>query len=348
MRRPHRPALLALAAATLGGLVACGGEPVPALPALGIDPQRVAVAGLSSGAFMATQVHVALNSRIHGAALVAGGPYGCAAGSLETALGPCMVAAPQLPDGGALAARATAEASRGRIDPLAGFDDDRVLVLHGAKDTTVAPALAQVTAAFYRATAGRRLATLVVDDARAFGHGLPVAGAGAPCEAPASPWLLDCGFDAAGRIVDVLFPTASEGGEGTAAPAEPGTAGGQLLRFDQTGLAPKGAEGLAGTGYLYVPTACADGGCGALVVFHGCQQDAESVGEAFVREAGFNRWADARGLVVVYPQARSSYVPLNPKACWDWWGYGGADYDTREGGQVRFVAALLDRLGEAR
>ena len=38
------------------------------------------------------------------AALVAGGPYGCAEGKLDVALGPCMKAEPTVPDAARLAA----------------------------------------------------------------------------------------------------------------------------------------------------------------------------------------------------------------------------------------------------
>ena len=71
----------------------------------------------------------------------------------------------------------------------------------------------------------------------------------------------------------------------------------------------------------------------------------DKVGEAFVRDAGFNRWADVHRVAVLYPQVRSSYLPLNPKACWDWWGYTGEAYDTRDGAQLRWLAAALTALG---
>lgn len=325
--------------------MACSGERAPPLAAITLDPQRVAVAGLSSGAYMATQVHVALNSRLHGAALIAGGPYGCAQGALDTALGPCMTAQPAAPDVEALAEAADQKARDARIDPFTAFAGDRVWVLHGAKDATVAPALARATADLYRTLGGDAIA-VQLDDQRAFGHGLPTLDTGAPCDAPASPWLLRCGIDAAGEAMRALF--AADEGDGEPQASAPSTADGALSRFDQRALAPDDAAGLAEYGYVYTPKACADGACGALVVFHGCQQNAEMVGETFVREAGFNRWADVHRVVVVYPQTQSSYMPLNPKACWDWWGYGGADYDTRQGGQVRFVAAVLDRLAGAR
>jgi poly(3-hydroxybutyrate) depolymerase len=340
MARNLRLRPFAVAVATLGGVVACGGERAPPLAAIDLDAERVGVAGLSSGAAMATQVHVALNARIHGAALVAGVPYGCAQGLLETALGPCMSAQPQVPEAATLAKAVRQHAADGAIDPLAAFAGDRVLVLHGAKDGTVSPALAPVSAALYRELGGDTL-SVTLDDQRSFAHGLPTLGGPAPCEAAASPWLLDCGIDGAGLAMRSLFGSDADGDAGA-------TATGTLAPFDQTELVPEGASGLADTGFVYTPAACADGRCGALVLFHGCQQNVESVGEAFVRDAGFNRWADRYGVVVVYPQAQSSYVPLNPKACWDWWGYGGADYDLKSGGQVRFVAAILDRLGAAR
>jgi len=337
----HRRPLALLLAMAVGGLAGCGSQPAPPLAAITLDASRVAVAGVSSGAYMATQVHVALNARVHGAVLVAGGPYGCAQGQLETALGPCMTAQPAPPDAAALVASATQRAADGTIDPLAAFAGDRVLVLHGKDDATVAPSLAPITATVLGELSGNA-ATVTLDDQRPFGHGWPTRDAGVPCGQPGSPWLLDCDIDAAGDAMTAMF--AAGGAPAEAAPIADGT----LARFDQRELASDGAVGLADQGFVYTPKACATGSCGALVVFHGCQQNEENVGEAFVREAGFNRWADVHRVVVVYPQTQSSYVPLNPKACWDWWGYGGADYDLKTGGQVRFVAAVLDRLAGTR
>jgi len=64
-----------------------------------------------------------------------------------------------------------------------------------------------------------------------------------------------------------------------------------------------------------------------------------------VRGAGFNEWAETNGLVVLYPQSKSSRVaPMNPLGCWDWWGYTGEGYATRDGAQIKAVAAMVDRL----
>lgn len=328
------PAVFAVAALALAACAAPAPEP---LPKLAIDPQRVAVAGLSSGAYMATQAHLALSDRFVGAALVAGGPYGCAGGELEVALGPCMTAQPAPPDVAALATRARERAAAGDIAPLAGLAGDHVYVLHGKADAVVAAPVSRAAADLYAALS----AGVVVqyDGERDFPHLMPTVDQGVDCSTGGEPWLGRCGFDAAGEAMARLFGPAP-------APA-PAQADGVLRRFGQAAYAAEGADPLlADEGYLYLPRACAAGQpCGLLVAFHGCQQDAAKVGEAFVRDAGFNRWADVHQVAVLYPQARSSYLPLNPKACWDWWGYTGPDYDTRRGAQLRWLAAAMTALG---
>jgi poly(3-hydroxybutyrate) depolymerase len=362
-----RTATLAAAIALVAQLAGCAGEaPAPPLPALTIDPSRVAVAGLSSGAYMATQAHLALGERIHGAALIAGGPYGCAGGELGRALGPCMKAQPQPPDVELLAQRVRERAASGALAPLATLGGDRVLVLHGRADRLVAPALAAVTAALYRQLGAADDGASVqvrLDDSRDFGHTFPTLDTGSACLETVSPFLGKCGFDAAAAVFETLFAGADPGSarsvdagavalDDTPAPAAnalPGIdmAPGELRRFDQWPQWPDGADPqLADEGFLYVPARCAAGErCGLLAVFHGCEQNAESVGERFVRDAGFNRWADRYSVVVLYPQTRASFVPLNPKGCWDWWGFTGADYDTRGGAQIRWLDAALTALG---
>ena len=321
-----------MAAAVLLAASAQADEAAP-LPRLRVDPARVAVAGLSSGAYMATQVQLAYPEIFRGAAVVAGGPYGCADGQLNLALGSCMKGVPP-PDVDALVKRAEQRARSGELGSLDALSSSRVYLLHGRADAVVAPAVAAAGAAFYRklrdgvpALKGMQ----VVDDGqRDFGHNLPVAARGDDCGKSESPYLGHCGFDAAGAIFAHLY------GRAPRPAAEPK---GQLRTFDQDALRPGGADAfLADAGYIYLPPDCLAGKpCGLLVALHGCKQNAEAVGEAFVRDAGFNRWADAYDVAVLYPQTRASFAPLNPRACWDWWGYSGTNYDTRQGVQLRWL-----------
>jgi poly(3-hydroxybutyrate) depolymerase len=324
------PAVVALA------LSGCAGE-APPLPRLVVDPDRVAVVGMSSGAYMATQTHFAWSDRLRGAALVAGGPYGCAGGSLDVALGLCMTGQP---DASRLAGKVRERAADGAIAPVSGLAGDRVFVLHGKRDATVSASVSGASADVYAALADEAGGiALRRDGEREFGHVLPVAGDGVDCIAGGSPYLGACGFDAAGEVMAWLFGEAP-----SPAAAE---AAGPLISFNQDGLLANGEDAqLADRGHLYLPPACQAGEpCGVLVVFHGCQQNADAIGDVFARSAGFNRWADVHRVAVLYPQTRSSYLPLNPKACWDWWGYSGPDYDTRRGVQQRWLAAAMAALG---
>lgn len=321
-----------------GLLAGCGGEPAaPELPRLAIDQERIAVAGFSSGAAMAQQVHLAHSDRIAAAFLLSGPPYQCAAGSLDTALGRCTRQTDAPPEVAALAERVVERAADGRLAPLDGLTGDRVLVVHGTQDTLVGEQVARAAHDLYAALPNAASVKLSWDGAGAFAHVWPTAGTGGDCSATVPPYQAACGIDMAGVAMRGMF------GEPPRAVAE---AAGSLQRF-RTPIAADGSTGqLDDTLYVYRPAACTDShACGLVIVFHGCEQNIAAVGQAFVRDAGFNRWADAHDVVVLYPQVSASYVPLNPKACWDWWGYTGEDYDTRHGAQLRAVSRVAAALG---
>lgn len=326
---------------------ACGGgEAPPPLPRMQLDPARVAVAGISSGASMAQQVHLAFSDRITGAALLAGSPYGCAENSLRTALSRCIEAQSDAPAVTVLAARARMLAEQGKIAPLSGLDGDTVLVLRGTRDALVAAPVVRASLDIYRAleresrspwTAGMRLELQEGD----YAHLWPTLTAGGACDCTEAPYIGACNLDLAGTIMRTLFDIRGD----MVADVDP-IARGALLRFDQRALLSDDDAYLDDAGFLYRPPQCvSDTRCGLLIAFHGCEQNVGAVGDLFARDSGFNRWADVADVVVLYPQTRATYMPLNPKGCWDWWGYSGADYATRDGVQLRWLANLGEALG---
>ena len=334
-----------IAASTLLIAAGCGSQAAeqtakPALPALHADAARVAVVGISSGAAMAQQAHFAFSDKLAGAGLLAGPPFGCAEGDLNTALGRCMKGEPDKPDVAHLATQVRALATAGKIAPITGLSGDRVLVLHGSGDALVAEPVSQASYALYGEFAKEGVKVKAKwDGERAFAHTWPTQDAGNACDATESPFLGNCGFDAAGAMLQTIFGKPSRQ---PAAHAE-----GKLIAFDQRTYLSDGRDAqLADEGLIYVAPSCAEGkSCGVVYAFHGCDQNVASVGERFVQENGLNRWADAHDLAIVYPQARASFMPLNPKACWDWWGYTGPDYATRDGAQLRWLANLSAALG---
>ena len=118
------------------------------------------------------------------------------------------------------------------------------------------------------------------------------------------------------------------------------------MAFDQheftSGLLSS-ATGLSDTGYVYIPSSCqTDNGCRVHVVFHGCLQSATMLNETFVRHTGYNGWAEANNIVILYPQTTATV--LNPKACFDWWGYTGPAYASKIGLQNAAVMKMVHRL----
>jgi len=322
---------------------ACGAAvaPAPAAPdavagvtAPSIDAQRITVSGISAGGMMAHQLHVAYSDLFGGAAAIAGGPFGCADGSLATAMARCMASdAGGLPVA-ELADALRADAAAGRVAPLENLADDRVWLFHGSRDAVVAGGVSDALAELYAALLPAGNLRYVDDMAAA--HLFPTDGRGGDCGVSQPPFVGDCGFDAAGELLQFLYPglAAPRAAPGAPAPAE-------LTARDL----PGGPDaGLAATAWLYVPAACrrAGAGCALHLVLHGCAQSAQQVGSAFIERSGYLPWADANGIVLAFPQVEPAAA--NPYACWDWWGYTGSAYRFRTGRQMQVLAEWVATL----
>jgi hypothetical protein len=315
------------------------------------------ISGISSGAFMAVQFATAWSSVITGVGVVAGGPYWCAKAdaffglwtSLPNALGPCLSGPLDVND---FIAKADAKAASGAIDPLQFVSRQKVYIFHGYNDAVVAPAATDAAAAFYRHYLGEaNRGNLYYQTAVGAGHSLVIAqdspSAGLnKCNENKTPFIDACGHDQAGIILQHIYGPLNSPG--------PGPLTGTMKPFDQSIYTkPDGPTwlSLAGTGYVFVPAACEDGeACRVHIVLHGCEQNADGkVKRAFIDRAGYNAWADANRLIVLYPQTVASWYPWylwNPKACWDWWGYISLSdsYITKAGPQIKAIKAMLDAL----
>jgi poly(3-hydroxybutyrate) depolymerase len=304
------------------------------LAGYGADVSTFTVSGVSSGGYMAVQMHLAYSSRVRGVGALAAGPYYCARGSLWTAWGRCMSGTPEV-------SRSDIERfARDRmIDPLANLPKAQVWLFSGMQDRTVVPAVVEALAKQYALFGA---GPVLVKD-KAAGHAMVTESAGNACAATEPPFINDCDYDAAGELLRHLLGGLSP----------PSTAAGsRLVRFDQDPFAGGNARGIsmADDGFVYLPRACETEPCRVHVAFHGCRQGAETIDQRFVRDAGYNRWADTNRLIVLYPQviARWAWWVFNPRGCWDWWGYTGRDYATKEAPQMRAVLAMVQRLGEPR
>ena len=318
-------ATLAVLAAARHGLAA---EP---LPMLNVDLAQTTVSGLSSGAYMAGQFHVAYSAQVIGAGIVAGGPYGCAEGRLEVALERCMATGLGEPDPAALFAAAAKLVATGAIDPLTNLADDRVYVFSGTETTPCcrrSPPRSRRSTPWpvYRATALR------VEAAVPAGHGFATEDGPVACGTTAPPFVNDCDLDQAREILAFLHGPLQPAAATVPAP----------VAFDQSR-------------YLSRPIGAGHGRdrvglrAGGLPRRRGLPRphrlprlQAErrhGGGDAVTVGAGYNRWAETNRTVVLYPQAHATWS--NPNGCWDWWGYTGTAYATKAGAQMAAVHRML-------
>lgn len=319
------------------------------LPALNANIGETSVSGFSSGAAMAVQFATAWSSVVKGVGLVDGTPFWCAEAQegdsangymlpMLQATGPCLHGPP--PDPSKSIAKADGKASAREIDPTRYLARQKVYLFHGYNDAVIAKSVVDSIAAFYQHYADTPF-NLYYQTSIGAGSGLATANPVIKnkCEASVSPYINNCGYDQAGIILQHVY--------GALIPPNRGTLTGSVRRFSQQIYSKTSAVSLSldDTGYVFVPKDCADGNaCRVHIALHGCGQSAEDIGRLFIDSAGYNAWADANSIVVLYPQAEKSSP--NPNACWDWWSYLTHDdhYVTQAGQQIAAIKAMLDAL----
>jgi hypothetical protein len=338
-----------------------------------VQKGQSSVSGLSSGAFMTVQLHLAHSASFAGAGVVAGGPYR----GVETfrasatlaedayelnALQLCMAPlTPELAPQAQKSVQLAREAERDQmIDALSNLTRQRVYVFTGSSDTVVRSAVVAQTREMYRLLGVPDVQLAYSDDVPA-GHSLITDNPeDSPLSANQPPYLNNGGFMQSHRILNHIYP-------GLNAPAQRLT--GRLLRFDQTeffGNNPSAS--MARFGYAYIPKAVEDGESARVhVALHGCKQGYSFVnyvlgqadvanqppyGNRYITTTGYLSMADSNNLIVLFPQAAGSddNAAQNPDGCWDWWGYSSADpncpdYFSRNALQIRAIHSMLARLG---
>ena len=324
-------------------LAASSAFAVVPLPQLNIDKTQITVSGLSSGGFMANQLGIAYSSTFKGVGVFAGGPYMCAGHSHYTA---CMYNATI-----SASMRSAMQAdidnwSGGAIDAKAGIAGQKVYLFVGTSDTTVGPNPMNALQAQYGAN-GVPAANLEYVQRSGAAHVFPTdfdSSGNNACGSTASPYIANCGYDGAKAVLSKLYGTLNARNDAPAAS--------NYIEFDQTAFTSN--PGMAATGWLYVPARCAAGtACKLHVALHGCVQGTGSVGDKFVKNTGYSRWADTNDIVVLFPQAKvdntarataaSGSLP-NPNGCWDWIGWYGSNFAQKAGTQAAVLKAMVDRV----
>jgi len=331
------------------------------------------VSGLSSGAFMTVQLHLAHSSSFVGVGVIAGGPFRCAESYrgaallaedsyVQNALYICMnPLVPQTgPNAQRLAELARKSAAADEIDAIEHLADHRVYIFTGSKDEVVYSDVVERTRRFYELL-GVRPDRIAYHDHVPAGHSIITDNPeDSPLGANEPPYINHGGFMQSHDILRHMY--------GALEPPS-GHLSGRLCRFDQTeffGGAPRAS--MSEYGYAYVPRAVEEGAPARVhIALHGCKQgynyvnyvngrpDIRNVppyGNRYVTTTGYNHIADSNDIIVLYPQAQGTDdgETQNPDGCWDWWGYTSAnpqqpDYYSRNAIQIQAIHGMLSRLG---
>ncbi len=331
------------------------------------------VSGLSSGAFMTVQLHLAHSASFSGAGIIAGGPFRCAESYrggaalaedsyIENSLYICMnPLVPQTtPDAQRLADLANETAKASQIDAISNLAGDRVYIFTGSEDKVVYSDVVARTRLFYELL-GVEPADIVYDDSVPAGHSIITDNLeDSPLATNQPPYINNGGFMQSHDILRHIY--------GDLKPATERLSG-RLLRFDQTEFFGNEARAsMSQFGYAYVPRAVEEGAPARVhIALHGCKQGYNYVdyvngradianhppyGNRYITTTGYNYIADSNNIIVLYPQAQGTddESAQNPDGCWDWWGYTSPDprqpdYYSRDAIQIKAIHAMLSRLG---
>jgi len=297
------------------------------------------VSGISSGGYMAVQFHVAFSSSVSGAGIVAGGPYWCSQGNVAVALSECM-RDPSMISLDELYAATDYAAALKSIDPTSNLNGDQVYLFSGTQDQVVYPGVMRKLQEYYEHYISSD--DIVANFNLTCVHGMITNDWGSPCMQFGSPYINNCSFDLAGALLDQLYGPLKPAVAAVADNLE------MLKQSDFTpGHVPPQSFSMGPTAYVYYPSACSQAppsNCSRVhVAFHGCLQNIALIGDDYYTHAGYNSWAEANDIIVVYPQVQKT-DGLNPEGCWDWWGYAGADFATKFGLQMATVNNIVQAL----
>ncbi|HSV44888.1 MAG TPA: PHB depolymerase family esterase [Ramlibacter sp.] len=314
------------------------------LPAYNVDTSKTTVSGLSSGGFMANQLGIAYSATFKGVGVFAAGPYMCAGHSNYTA---CMynasISSAMLTT---MQNDINSWSTSGAIDDKSNIAGQQIYLFIGTSDTTVGqnPVTGLKTQYTNNGVPAANLEHVVRSGAS---HTFPTdfdSTGNNGCGSALSPYISNCSYDGAKAVLQKFYGTLNARNNAPAA--------GNYIEFNQGEFTSN--IGMASTGWAYVPADCASGSqCKVHVALHGCQQSTDKIGDKFVRNTGYSRWADTNSIIVLFPQTKTDNTShptaassnlANANACWDWIGWYGNNFAQKAGTQMAAIKAMVDRV----
>src|SRR5512137_931262 len=121
------------------------------LPSYGATLSETSISGVSSGAAMALQFHIAHSSIVKGAGIIAGIPYDCAEQSSNRATHNCMKPDSDSPPPDPVHFKGITDAlaRTGAVDDVTNLKKARVWLFSGKKDEVVLPPVMDAVRGYY-------------------------------------------------------------------------------------------------------------------------------------------------------------------------------------------------------
>ncbi|WP_293267842.1 poly(3-hydroxybutyrate) depolymerase [Neptunomonas sp.] len=325
------------------------------LPTMNALAEQTSVSGLSSGAYMAAQFHVAYSEKLVGAGIVAGGPWNCAStfsfmsplsNALTTCMDPCkytwfICPSAFFPVGKELASVAKQSGEAELIDTPDNLLDDQVYIFSGQSDRTVVTKVVDSTSDFYESI-GLNGNQIFYNKSVNAGHAFITNDAeDAACDVTQSPYINNCNIPQAERMLEHIY------GELNEAVTNPQ---GELLRFNQRSFFESELASMDDDAYVYIPQSCKTQQCRVHVALHGCRQGISIMNTTYIEQTGYMEVADSNNIIVLYPQVKRSNInPVNPRGCWDFWGYTSNNlppfnYAYKSAPQMQAINRMIERL----
>lgn len=289
---------------------------------------QFSVSGISSGASFAHQIHVAYSSSVIGAGIISGDVYYCSMGSYARWATACSVNAFLINTPSNIQA-AMNNAAQGLIDSTENLKNSNVYIFSGKLDNLISQPVVEKMLEFYE-NFQANATTMFNFTAQ---HAWITSNAGNPCWYLGSPYINNCGYDAAGAILNKLYSNLKP--KTSQIPSN-------LLEFDQSDYTDVWLAGLSTRGWIYIPTNCQVSKCSVHFSFHGCMMYYDLISDAFIKESGLNEWAESNNIIIIYPQTRpGSY---NPAGCWDVYGYTGPNFALKSSLQMSAIYAMSTKV----
>ncbi|CAF0812701.1 unnamed protein product [Rotaria sordida] len=274
---------------------------------------NVTVSGISSGAAMAVQLHMAYSKEISGCGILAGPPYLCA-GNL-TGVTKCMQGPVQNISALGILLALESYASAGKIDSLLNIENDSVYIFSGTKDSVTLPSIVKLNEKIYSVLD----ANIKTNYELPATHGFPTNNFGESCDVlNTENFINNCGFNTAYDVLNHLH-----GGQ-LIAPKSNSTTPlvGQMIVFRQAN-------------FQNPPPSLSVGDISRKWF----------IGDTFITKTGYLEVAELNNLIVLFPQvAPTPSFPLNPMGCWDWWGANTPQYAIKIAPQMLSIKQMIETV----